>query len=150
MSEYLHYHDVTKYKTLSQLNLNSPVALSVRDRAARYALGYPVRRMYPQTASERLTIASDTTIEDLCDDHEYRIIEKKDICTSTKRLLPDRTHAAHNRANEKLVRFIVKQRMVEPHLLVRIHSVLLLLPFSKHLVGLCKVSLCLVKHKMGV
>ncbi|XP_037549551.1 PWWP domain-containing DNA repair factor 3B [Nematolebias whitei] len=86
-------------------------------------MSYPVRRTYPQAASERLSIASDTTIEDLCDDHEYRIIEKEeDICTSTKRLLPDRTHAAHNRANEKLVHFIVKQRMVEPHLLAVIRG----------------------------
>ncbi|XP_017274133.1 PWWP domain-containing DNA repair factor 3A [Kryptolebias marmoratus] len=82
-------------------------------------MSYPVRRKFPQTASERLTIATDTIIEDLCDDHnEYRLIEKEeDVCTSTKRLLPDRTHAAHNRANEKLVHFIVKQRMVEAHLL---------------------------------
>lgn len=82
-----------------------------------------MRRKCPQAESDRLTIASDTIMIDLCDDHgEYHIEKEEDVCTSTKRLLPDRTHAAHNRANEKLVYFIVKQRMVEPHLLVRILS----------------------------
>ena len=36
-----------------------------------------------------------------------------------KRLLPDRTVAAHNRATEKLVTFIVSQRLADKHLLVR-------------------------------
>ncbi|XP_013872654.1 PWWP domain-containing protein MUM1 [Austrofundulus limnaeus] len=78
----------------------------------------PVRRKYPQAESERLTIASDSIVFDLCDDGgECRTEKEEDVCRSRKRLLPDRTLAAYNRANEKLVYFIVKQRMVEPHLL---------------------------------
>ena len=84
------------------------------------AAGYPVRKKYPQAASERLTISSDDITEDSLDEiKEDGLSEKnEDVCRSSKRLLPDRTHAAHNRANEKLVHFIVKQRMVERHLLV--------------------------------
>lgn len=79
-----------------------------------------MRRMYPQAASQRLTIASDTVMEELCNDSKDDSIseEQQEVSMSSKRLLPDRTRAAHNRANEKLVRFIVKQRMVEERLLV--------------------------------
>ncbi|XP_076579236.1 PWWP domain-containing DNA repair factor 3B [Chaetodon auriga] len=82
-------------------------------------MSYPVRRKYPQAASERLTIASDTMVEALCDDHKEDSVgeQQEEVSKSLKRLLPDRSHAAHNRANEKLVHFIVKQRMVEEHLL---------------------------------
>lgn len=77
-----------------------------------------MRRKYSQAASEGLTIASDTT-EGTCEDHrDDSSSEQQEDIRSSKRLLPDRTHAAHNRANEKLVHFIVKQRMVEGHLLV--------------------------------
>lgn len=87
---------------------------------AVFPTGYPVRRKYPQAASDRLTITSDVITEEPCEHHqEDSVGEKyKDVSTCSKRLLPDRTHAAHNRANEKLVHFIVKQRMVEKHLLV--------------------------------
>lgn len=76
--------------------------------------------MYPQAASERLTITSDSVLEELGDDHKEDSFSEQqgEVSRSSKRLLPDRTHAAHNRANEKLVHFIVKQRMVEGHLLV--------------------------------
>ncbi|XP_047435982.1 PWWP domain-containing DNA repair factor 3A isoform X2 [Mugil cephalus] len=85
-------------------------------------MSYPVRKKYSQAASEGLTIASDTT-EDACDDHrDGSFSEQQEDIRSSKRLLPDRTHAAHNRANEKLVHFIVKQRMVEGHLLAVIHG----------------------------
>ncbi|XP_029354511.1 PWWP domain-containing DNA repair factor 3B-like isoform X2 [Echeneis naucrates] len=88
-----------------------------------HGISYPVRRMYPQAASERLTITSDTMIEGLSDDKEDSLSEQQgEISKSSKRLLPDRTHAAHNRANEKLVHFIVKQRMVEGRLLAVIHG----------------------------
>lgn len=82
--------------------------------------GYPVRRKYPQAASERLTITSDTMMEEPSDDHKEDSFNEQhgEVSRSSKRLLPDRTHAAHNRANEKLVHFIVKQRMVEGRLLV--------------------------------
>lgn len=79
-----------------------------------------MRRKYPQAASERLTIANDTTIEVPSDDHKEDSFseQQEEVTRSSKRLLPDRSHAAHNRANEKLVHFIVKQRMVEARLLV--------------------------------
>ncbi|XP_061566908.1 PWWP domain-containing DNA repair factor 3B-like [Cololabis saira] len=85
-------------------------------------MSYPVRRKYPQAASEGLGIANDSMMEELCDDNKEDGEEQKDASKSSKRLLPDRTHAAHNRANEKLVHFIVKQRMVEQHLLDIIHG----------------------------
>lgn len=79
-----------------------------------------MRRKYPQAASERLTIASDAMMEEPCDDHKEDSFneQQEEVSKTSKRLLPDRTHAAHNRANEKLVHFIVKQRMVERRLLV--------------------------------
>ncbi|XP_070763847.1 PWWP domain-containing DNA repair factor 3B-like [Enoplosus armatus] len=87
-------------------------------------MSYPVRRKYPQAASERLTIASDTMTEAPCDDHKEDSFseQQEEVNRSSKRLLPDRTHAAHNRANEKLVHFIVKQRMVEGRLLAVIRG----------------------------
>ncbi|KAF7665775.1 hypothetical protein LDENG_00132000 [Lucifuga dentata] len=82
-------------------------------------MSYPVRRKYPQAASERLSIASDTFTEEQDDDNtEESFSEQQEgVRRCSKRFLPDRTHAAHNRANEKLVYYIVKQRMVEEHLL---------------------------------
>ncbi|XP_070685269.1 PWWP domain-containing DNA repair factor 3A-like isoform X2 [Pempheris klunzingeri] len=82
-------------------------------------MSYPVRRKYPQAASERLTIASDSMMEALCDDHKDDSFseQQEEVSRRSKRLLPDRSHAAHNRANEKLVHFIVKQRKVEGRLL---------------------------------
>ncbi|XP_039650618.1 PWWP domain-containing DNA repair factor 3B isoform X2 [Perca fluviatilis] len=87
-------------------------------------MSYPVRRQYPQAASERLTIASDATMESLCDDPKEDGFSKQqeEVRKSSKRLLPDRSLAAYNRANEKLVHFIVKQRMVEGRLLAVIHG----------------------------
>lgn len=87
-------------------------------------MSYPVRKTYPQAASERLTIASDAVIEMPCDDHKEDSFSEQHegVSRSTKRLLPDRSHAAHNRANEKLVHFIVKQRMVEERLLAVIRG----------------------------
>ncbi|GAA6220130.1 PWWP domain-containing protein MUM1L1-like [Lates japonicus] len=89
-----------------------------------HAMSYPVRRKYPQAASERLTIASDTMMEEPSDDHKEDSFNEQhgEVSRSSKRLLPDRTHAAHNRANEKLVHFIVKQRMVEGRLLAVIRG----------------------------
>lgn len=59
-------------------------------------------------------------MEEPCDDHKEDSFseQQEEVSKTSKRLLPDRTHAAHNRANEKLVHFIVKQRMVEGRLLV--------------------------------
>lgn len=64
-----------------------------------------------------------------CDDHKEDSFSEQheEVSRSSKRLLPDRSHAAHNRANEKLVHFIVKQRMVEGRLLVRSLELLALL-----------------------
>lgn len=88
-----------------------------------------MRRKYPLAASERLTITSDTIMEELCDSHMEDSFsdQQREVSRSSKRLLPDRTHAAHNRANEKLVHFIVKQRMVEGRLLVGFIKPLVLL-----------------------
>ncbi|KAM7014949.1 PWWP domain-containing DNA repair factor 3A-like, partial [Tautogolabrus adspersus] len=82
-------------------------------------MSYPVRRKYPQAASERLTIASDPMFEAQCDDDKEDSFHEQHekVSRTSKRLLPDRSLAAHNRANEKLVHFIVKQRMVEGRLL---------------------------------
>lgn len=81
-------------------------------------ISYPVRRKYLANA-ERLTFANDVVMEDSfsADDLEESFNEQhEDDLKHLKRLLPDRTHAAHNRANEKLVQFIVKQGMVDQHL----------------------------------
>ncbi|XP_035508338.1 PWWP domain-containing DNA repair factor 3A isoform X2 [Morone saxatilis] len=87
-------------------------------------MSYPVRRKYPEGESERLTIANDTMTEAPCDNHKEDSFseQQEEVSRSSKRLLPDRSHAAHNRANEKLVHFIVKQRMVERRLLAVIHG----------------------------
>ncbi|XP_056269555.1 PWWP domain-containing DNA repair factor 3A isoform X2 [Pseudoliparis swirei] len=87
-------------------------------------MSYPVRRTYPQAASERLTITSDPMVEALGGGHkEDRSSEQhEEVGRSLKRLLPDRSHAAHNRANEKLVHFIVKQRMADERLLAVIRG----------------------------
>lgn len=79
-----------------------------------------MRRTYPQAASDRISIASDSMVEVILDDQKEESFseQKEEGSRIVKRLLPDRSHAAHNRANEKLVHFIVKQRMVEEHLLV--------------------------------
>ncbi|XP_068168948.1 PWWP domain-containing DNA repair factor 3B-like isoform X2 [Antennarius striatus] len=82
-------------------------------------MSYPVRRKYPQATSQQLTIASDELVETPSDNHNEDSFseQQEEVSSSSKRLLPDRSHAAHNRANEKLVHFIVKQRMVEKRLL---------------------------------
>ncbi|XP_057709846.1 PWWP domain-containing DNA repair factor 3B isoform X2 [Corythoichthys intestinalis] len=91
---------------------------------------YPVRRKYPQAVSEKLlTNASDSVIkeENHCipvytiEDYETQeqpinFAEQEQPRAYAKRILPDRTQAAYNRANEKFVDYIVKQRKVEEHL----------------------------------
>lgn len=94
------------------------LVLTMLFTARLHIQGYPVRRKYPQAASERLTIASDEMMEAPCNHKADSVCELQEDVRSSKRLLPDRSHAAHNRANEKLVHFIVKQRMVEGRLLV--------------------------------
>ncbi|XP_030016733.1 PWWP domain-containing DNA repair factor 3A-like [Sphaeramia orbicularis] len=87
-------------------------------------MSYPVRRKYPQAASEMLSIGSDAVMDDTFDDDKEDCSgeQLKKVSRSSKRLLPDRTHAAHNRANEKLVHFIVKQHMVDEHILAVIRG----------------------------
>lgn len=88
-------------------------------------MSYPVRKKYPQAASERLTIERDVLLEEPCDDHgEDSSSEEKKVSRSSRRLrlLPDRTYAAHNRANVKLVQYIVNQRMAEERLVAVIHG----------------------------
>ncbi|XP_033931524.1 PWWP domain-containing DNA repair factor 3B isoform X1 [Pseudochaenichthys georgianus] len=81
-------------------------------------MSYPLRRKYPKAASERLTIPSESAdvIEAPFQDYGFSD-QHEEVSTSLKRLLPDRSHATHDRANKKLVHFIVKQRMVEGRLL---------------------------------
>ncbi|XP_053284688.1 PWWP domain-containing DNA repair factor 3B isoform X1 [Pleuronectes platessa] len=87
-------------------------------------MSYPVRRMYPQTESEKLTITSESMLGEPGDDLKDVSFsdEQQKVSRRSKRLLPDRTHAAHNKANEKLVHFIVKQHMVERRLLAVIRG----------------------------
>lgn len=85
--------------------------------------GFPVRRKYPQSPSDRLIITSDETIDISDDSNGDGVIERQEeVSLCSKRLLPDRSQAAYNRANEKLVQFIVKQRKAEKHLLVWPHG----------------------------
>jgi len=84
-----------------------------------------VRRKYPQGEWKGLAVLSSQELEEhsQCSATEESIIqlleeeeEKEDegsLCSSV---------AAHNRANERLVHFIVTQRMVDQHLLVRVHG----------------------------
>lgn len=81
----------------------------------------PVRRMYPQGTSS-FTFPSKLILEEdyvALDDHEEEEDESSEQQEeqSAKKLLPDRSKAARNRANEKLVHFITKQRKVEKRLL---------------------------------
>ncbi|KAK7913347.1 hypothetical protein WMY93_013558 [Mugilogobius chulae] len=89
-------------------------------------ISYPVRRKY-QAISERLSFSNDIEMEESFsgDDNEDSFSEQQEAedLKSSKRLLPDRTYAAHNRANEKLVNFIVKQHMVDQHLLAIIQAI---------------------------
>ena len=52
------------------------------------------------------------------DDHEDESFSEQQEEQGAKKLLPDRSKAARNRANDKLVHFIIKQRRVEKRLLV--------------------------------
>lgn len=80
-----------------------------------------MRRKYPQAASDRVDITYDETIDLLDDPMEESVIKpQEEVSRCSKRLLPDRSQAAYNRANEKLVHFIVKQRKADKHLLVRL------------------------------
>ncbi|XP_029479004.2 PWWP domain-containing DNA repair factor 3A-like isoform X2 [Oncorhynchus nerka] len=80
----------------------------------------PVRRCYPQGTSD-LTFPSKLILEEQYvtsdpegDDQEG---SKRQEEERRRKLLPDRSKAARNRANEKLVDFVVRQRRVETRLL---------------------------------
>lgn len=76
-------------------------------------------KTFPHGVSVSPIVTSNEAIEALSYEEEDKISElQEDTSKTQKRLLPDRSHAAHNRANEKLVNFIVKQRMAEERLLV--------------------------------
>ncbi|CAL8244454.1 unnamed protein product [Lota lota] len=85
----------------------------------------PVRRKYPQRGLEGLALPSRQELEE-CSQRsavEESVTETpEEGSPGSKRLLPDRTVAAHNRANEKLVHFIISQRMVDQHLLAVIRG----------------------------
>ncbi|XP_056464201.1 PWWP domain-containing DNA repair factor 3A-like [Gadus chalcogrammus] len=85
-----------------------------------HCMSYPVRRKYPTDHVERLGLPSQPELEE-GEPHsggEESVSEApEEEGPGAKRLLPDRTVAAHNRANEKLVAFIVSQRLADRHLL---------------------------------
>ncbi|XP_030630478.1 PWWP domain-containing DNA repair factor 3A [Chanos chanos] len=84
----------------------------------------PVRMKYPQGHSD-LAFPSQLILKEQCQNSEY--LEEEDAEEETtsdqldeqlsKKVLPDRTKAARNRANKKLIDFIVKKRGVEKRLL---------------------------------
>ncbi|XP_055740141.1 uncharacterized protein si:dkey-127k13.1 [Salvelinus fontinalis] len=80
----------------------------------------PVRRCYPQGTSD-LTFPSKLILEEqyVTSDPEGENQEgsKRQEEERRRKLLPDRSKAARNRANEKLVDFVVRQRRVETRLL---------------------------------
>lgn len=75
-------------------------------------------KTFPQGVLVSPTVTSNEETEVPSHEGEDNVGEQQDTGRNQKRLLPDRSHAAHNRANEKLVNFIVKQRKVEKRLLV--------------------------------
>ncbi|XP_023832674.2 PWWP domain-containing DNA repair factor 3A, partial [Salvelinus sp. IW2-2015] len=85
----------------------------------------PVRRRYPQSTSDinfpsKLMLEEQFLTSDLGEEEEEgsgRQEEERRRKRRRRKLLPDRSKAARNRANEKLVDFIVKQRRVETRLL---------------------------------
>ncbi|KAM9817539.1 PWWP domain-containing DNA repair factor 3A-like [Neosynchiropus ocellatus] len=84
-------------------------------------MSLPVRRKFPQT--EGFVFADEETwadedLEDSKDSVDLEMDQQK----SPRRRLPDRTRAAYNRANEKLVHYIVQKRMVEVRLLAVIQG----------------------------
>uniref|UniRef100_H3DK09 Si:dkey-57k2.7 n=2 Tax=Tetraodon nigroviridis TaxID=99883 RepID=H3DK09_TETNG len=85
-------------------------------------MSHPVMKTFPQGVSVSPTVTSNEETAVLSHEGEDNVGEQQDTSRNEKRLLPDRSHAAHNRANEKLVNFIVKQRMVEKRLLAIIHG----------------------------
>lgn len=81
-------------------------------------LGHPVMKTFPQGVSVTPTVTSNEAIEPSREGEDKISELQEDTSRTQKRLLPDRSHAAHDRANEKLVNFIVKHRMAEERLLV--------------------------------
>ncbi|XP_022533709.1 PWWP domain-containing DNA repair factor 3B [Astyanax mexicanus] len=81
----------------------------------------PVRRQYPEGASE-LTFPSQQLLseEPECEGENAGELEEEEIEQPneihSKKVLPDRSLAARNRANKRLVEFIVEKRGVENHL----------------------------------
>ncbi|XP_051918834.1 PWWP domain-containing DNA repair factor 3A-like isoform X2 [Hippocampus zosterae] len=94
----------------------------------RIRIGNPVRNKSAQGSSKQLTIAGDSLMEEEGqwekpkEDCEEQQQQQEEVNKCAKRLLPDRTQAAHNRANEKLVHFVIKRRMVEGRLLAVIRG----------------------------
>ncbi|XP_066537854.1 PWWP domain-containing DNA repair factor 3A isoform X2 [Hoplias malabaricus] len=83
----------------------------------------PVRNRYPNDCSE-LTFPSQELLNEEMEDegekdkeHEEDSGNEQPDEALSKKILPDRTQAARNRANERLVDFIVKKRGVENRLM---------------------------------
>ncbi|KAK6311161.1 hypothetical protein J4Q44_G00192160 [Coregonus suidteri] len=82
----------------------------------------PVRKRYPQGTSDltfpsKLILESQFLTSNLGEEEEEGSDRQEEERRRRRKLLPDRSKAARNRANEKLVDFIVKQRRVETRLL---------------------------------
>lgn len=83
-------------------------------------LGWPVRKKYAEEKSV-LTFPSQEILSEECDNSnnntEDIVVEEQDELLS-KKVLPDRSKAARNRANKQLVDFIIRGK-VDNRLLVR-------------------------------
>ncbi|XP_053722553.1 PWWP domain-containing DNA repair factor 3A isoform X2 [Synchiropus splendidus] len=84
-------------------------------------MSLPVRRKFPRAEGFVFPPQETWADQDLEDSKDSLDLEK-DQQRSSRRLLPDRTLAAHNRATEKLVHYIVQKRMVEARLLAVIQG----------------------------
>ncbi|KAM8876412.1 PWWP domain-containing DNA repair factor 3A [Synchiropus picturatus] len=84
-------------------------------------MSLPVRRKFPQAEGFVFPPQETWADQDLEDSKDSLDLEK-DQQRSSRRLLPDRTLVAHNRATEKLVHYIVQKRMVEARLLAVIQG----------------------------
>nr|XP_015221189.1 PREDICTED: PWWP domain-containing protein MUM1 isoform X1 [Lepisosteus oculatus]XP_015221190.1 PREDICTED: PWWP domain-containing protein MUM1 isoform X1 [Lepisosteus oculatus]XP_015221191.1 PREDICTED: PWWP domain-containing protein MUM1 isoform X1 [Lepisosteus oculatus]XP_015221192.1 PREDICTED: PWWP domain-containing protein MUM1 isoform X1 [Lepisosteus oculatus]XP_015221193.1 PREDICTED: PWWP domain-containing protein MUM1 isoform X1 [Lepisosteus oculatus] len=75
----------------------------------------PVRKMYLQDSSN-VSFPSTLIMEEQKEGSDVHLDSTPSRCRQSKKLLPDRSKALRNRANEKLVQFIVKNQGLEKHL----------------------------------
>uniref|UniRef100_A0A8C4U0W7 PWWP domain-containing protein n=1 Tax=Falco tinnunculus TaxID=100819 RepID=A0A8C4U0W7_FALTI len=78
-------------------------------------ISYPVRK----EGYQRLV---QMTFPNIADEHIEEYVEETSPRKPSKKLLPDRTRAARDKANKKIVEFIVKMKGAEEHLLAILKS----------------------------